>query len=74
MADPPEAVRCGPDADQHTGRGIEVLFDLKADPRPPIEVLFDRMDPSGDAAGSLIGARRTAAARTAPDSLDGVAR
>lgn len=68
------AVRFGPADHEHTGPGIEVLFDLKAAPRPHLEVVFDRLEPTGDAALWLIGALRTGAARTALDVLDGVTR
>jgi hypothetical protein len=71
---PLDAVRFGPEDHEHTGPGIEVLFDLQSTPRPHLEVVFDRMDPSGDAALWLIGALRTGAARTALESLNGVTR
>lgn len=59
-AAPLDAVRFGPADHEHAGPGIEVVF--------------DRMDPSGDAALWLIGALRTGAPRSALDSLNGVAR
>ena len=46
----------------------------EAAPRPHLEVVFDRLEPTGDAALWLIGALRTGAARTALDVLDGVTR